>query len=108
MASQNSQDLTGLLAQGSLIDRYNALSSDERRSLLLVLCEHALHVWKDYVREQGEITYIDSVVGMLHKVDADLPMNAFKAIDKFDLIDDSICEEISKKYREPIVAMEDD
>ncbi|MGS2806479.1 hypothetical protein [Nocardia sp. MW-W600-9] len=80
------------------------LGADSRRLVHLSLCDDALLTWNGYVRgKPAALRYRDSVVGMWHHVDVELPADALRAaragVDRAD---------IGGRYLEPIVAMQDD
>ncbi len=87
----------------SLADEFLALDSAQRRIVHFVLCEYALCKWNEYVNVQGQIRYIESVVGTGQKVDEQLPVDALESAKRgVDLAN------VEKRYGEPIVAMQDD
>ncbi|MFD6270285.1 hypothetical protein [Nocardia asteroides] len=80
------------------------LEADSRRLVHLSLCEDALLVWKDYVQgKPAVLRYRDSVVGMPHRVDVELPGDALRAARAGEDV-----AEIGKRYLEPIAALQDD
>ena len=84
-------------------DSFRQLTPERQRQVHLRLCEEALGVWRAYVAQHSPIRYMDSVVGMRHTVDVDLPHDALRsAIAGADLAD------VDSRYGEPIVAMQDD
>ncbi|MFE3700788.1 hypothetical protein ACFXO7_23295 [Nocardia tengchongensis] len=80
------------------------LGADRRRQVHLALCEDALPTWIDYVRgRRTPLRYRDSVVGMRHHVDVELPADALRSARAgMDLAD------IGNRYLEPITALQDD
>lgn len=74
-----------------------------RRLVHLELCRHALGKWTEFVSAAGPIIYVDSVVGLRHEVEANLPLEAFKAAS-----DGSDPTNISERYDEPLSALQDD
>lgn len=80
------------------------LGDDRRRQVHLSLCEDALPTWIGYVRgKRARLRYRDSVVGMWHHVDVELPGDALRsACAGRDLAD------IGSRYLEPIAALQDD
>lgn len=79
------------------------LGADHRRQVHLSLCEEALPTWIDYVRGKPALRYRDSVVGMRHRVDVELPADALRSARAgVDLAD------IGNRYLEPIAALQDD
>lgn len=71
----------------------------------------ALGVWQDYIKEEGEIVYIDSVAAMQHIVDSDLPVRALELIRQKTLLlpmQADAEQDIWDEYTEPIVALQDD
>lgn len=80
------------------------LGADGRRLVHLSLCEDALLVWNDYVQgKPAALRYRDSVVGMWHRVDVELPGDALRAAGAGEGVAD-----IGKRYLEPIAALQDD
>lgn len=78
------------------------LTQDEQRRVLVRLCERAVEVWTAFVRREGEIRYIDSVVGMCHTVDVTLPALALVAA-----VDGENRFDLERRYMEPITALQD-
>ncbi|GEM30629.1 hypothetical protein NN3_16360 [Nocardia neocaledoniensis NBRC 108232] len=80
------------------------LGADRRRLVHLALCEDALLTWNDYVQgNPAALRYRDSVVGMGHTVDVELPADALRAARAgVDLTD------VDRRYLEPIAALQDD
>ncbi|MFD6463814.1 hypothetical protein [Streptomyces roseolus] len=80
------------------------LEADRRRQVHLSLCEDALSTWIDGVRSKSvPLRYRDSVVGMSHRVDTELPADALRsACAGVDLAD------TADRYLEPITALQDD
>lgn len=80
------------------------LGADRRRQVHLLLCEDALLAWNLYAQgKPAQLRYRDSVVGMWHNVDVDLPARALSAARAgVDLTD------VSGRYLEPTVALQDD
>jgi hypothetical protein len=62
-----------------LAQAYLQLAPEQQRRVHLRLCERALEVWRAYAASEGEIRYVDSVVGMRHTVEAGLPALALAA-----------------------------
>ncbi|MGW6726044.1 hypothetical protein ACWF9G_09085 [Nocardia sp. NPDC055029] len=80
------------------------LGADRRRQVHLSLCEDALPTWIGFIRgEPAPLRYRDSVVGMWHHVDVELPADALRSARAgVDLAD------IGSRYLEPITALQDD
>ncbi|WP_433672276.1 hypothetical protein ACQP06_11895 [Nocardia sp. CA-136227] len=83
---------------------FTQLGADRRRQVHLSLCEDALPIWIGYVRgKPASLRYRDSVVGMRHQVDIELPGEALRsAWAGADLAD------VGGRYLEPIAALQDD
>jgi hypothetical protein len=87
----------------NLAETFHQLTPGHQRQVHLALCEHALAVWVGYVKTRAPICYTDSVVGMRHEVDIELPADALRSARAgADLAN------VKSRYREPIVAMQDD
>ncbi|MFE3028796.1 hypothetical protein, partial [Nocardia tengchongensis] len=84
--------------------RFSQLGADHRRLVHLSLCEEALPTWIDYVQgKRARLRYRDSVVGIRHHVDVELPTDALRSAHAgTDLAD------IGGRYLEPISALQDD
>ncbi|MFE3798671.1 hypothetical protein [Nocardia tengchongensis] len=84
--------------------RFSQLGADHRRQVHLSLCEEALPTWIDYVQgKRARLRYRDSVVGIRHHVDVELPTDALRSARAgTDLAD------IAGRYLEPITALQDD
>ncbi|WP_181698015.1 hypothetical protein [Nocardia sp. GTS18] len=85
-------------------ERFLRLGTDHRRQVHLSLCADVLPTWTDYVRgKPSALRYRDSVVGMRHHVDVELPIDALGAARAgVDFAN------ISSRYLEPITALQDD
>lgn len=78
------------------------MTPERQKQIHFSLCEEALKVWEAYSKNRPRIRYVDSVVGMRHKVDIHLPHDALcSAQARTDLAD------VEERYSEPIVAMQD-
>ncbi|MFX0101377.1 MAG: hypothetical protein ACFFCS_17515 [Candidatus Hodarchaeota archaeon] len=90
-----------------MMDIFENWDEDKRLKALYKGCQMALSVWKDYTRD-NTIQYIDSLVALEHVVENDLPMDAMNAIKShIDGKEPKDVEEIDRRYREPITAMQD-
>lgn len=78
------------------------LNAHEKKQSQIKACTFALSVWKTYCAQRKEMIYSDSIVGMAHRVEKDLPEKALQAV-----IDGLVSPEITQAYREPIVALQD-
>lgn len=87
-----------------LMDDFHTLPAAARKRVHRYLCRMALEVWNDYTAASGPIRYSDSVVGMAHTVESQLPTEAFQAA--FDSSDD-VAAAIAQRYLEPIAALQD-
>lgn len=88
------------LAESFLCLPYNA-----RKQVHRLLCAQALELWREFIKREQPISYVDSVVGMAHKVDFDLPSAAFDAA--FAHCPNQESEKITQRYLEPIAALQD-
>jgi hypothetical protein len=87
----------------TLADSFHQLTPDRQRRVHLRLCEHALETWRRHAVTHGPIRYADSVAGMRHEVDLELPADAFRsALRGADLA------RVARRYLEPIAAMQDE
>ena len=80
---------------------FRALSASKKKELHLIVCQHSLDVWNQFWPNVS-LLYTDSVVGMCHEVDCELPSEAFYAV-KLGNYKQSIVD----RYMEPITAMQD-
>ncbi|NKX90121.1 hypothetical protein [Nocardia coubleae] len=85
-------------------ERFLRLGAAHRRQVHLSLCADVLTTWTGYVQgNPAALRYRDSVVGMRHHVDVELPIEAFKAARAgVDLAN------IGSRYLEPIAALQAD
>jgi len=83
------------------IREFRALSPSKKKKLQLIACEYSLVVWNEFW-PSVDLSYTDSVVGMNHEVDTELPLEAYYAVKL-----DDYSQSISNRYREPITAMQD-
>jgi hypothetical protein len=79
------------------------LDADQRRLVHIMLSENALDIWNGFIQAQAQIEYVESVVGTHQVLDPFLPQEAFQAASRGER-----SEEIAKRYREPITALQDD
>jgi len=80
-----------------------SLSSEEKKEFHLDACQFSLDQWdKFWKNNDAHMRYTDSVAGIEHVVDFELPLKAYLAV-KFNHYDGLI----EKEYREPIVALQD-
>lgn len=90
-----------------MMETFRGWEGDKRVQALYTGCEMALATWKEYTKNR-EISYIDSLVGLEHVVENDLPVDAMHAIKQhIDGNQPENVERIDQRYREPIVAMQD-
>src|SRR5690606_31700188 len=93
-----------------LIDeKVRGFNKYQRFGFTLKLIELMLPLWDQYAAEKYSLYYIDSVVGMHHKVKADLINRTFE-IGKKSLMEDLKVPELialSDDYGDPIVAIQD-
>ncbi|WP_327140070.1 hypothetical protein [Nocardia sp. NBC_01327] len=84
-------------------DLFFRLDADHRRQVHLSLCEDALPTWIGYIRNKATpLRYRDSLVGMRHHVDLELPADALRSARAgVDLAD------VGTRYLEPITALQD-
>lgn len=87
----------------NLIKTFQSLNAEQKRMAHLELCQNALNIWNEYVKQFGEIAYIESVVGTRQIVDKSLPRDAFQAV-----VRGQDEKKIDWRYAEPINAMHDD
>ena len=83
--------------------RFHQLSPAAQRQVHVLLCDHALEVWRQYAATRAPIRYADSVVGMPHEVDLELPADALRSVRAGADVAD-----VRRRYQEPIVAMQDE
>jgi hypothetical protein len=87
-----------------ILPRFHALSPDARLSALVVACEPALVAWLTYAL-RARPAYTDSVVGLHHVVDVELPTRALDDVRRLHDAPDAAATQ--KAYVEPIVALQD-
>src|SRR6185437_585074 len=78
------------------------LTPERQKQVHFSLCEEALDVWEVYCKKRPRIRYVDTVVGMRHKVDLRLPYDALRSAQAGTGLAD-----VEERYSEPIVAMQD-
>src|SRR5688572_33186205 len=84
-------------------EAFRLLAPEGQRQVHFRLCEESLDVWTAYAAAHSLMRYADSVVGMGHSVDLHLPHDAMRSARAgTDLAD------VQERYREPIIAMQDD
>jgi len=86
-------------------DYYNdfmVLDADTKKKLHIKACQFSLHIWEKFAQQGKNLSYLDSVVSMRHTIDNNIPKRALKAVKM-----KQSNHEISKNYREPIVALQD-
>lgn len=86
------------------VARFLGLSEDDRISALVLACEPALTKWMTWAAKEKPV-YVDTVVGMRHVVDIDLPVRALEQVrQRHENPDPS---DVIQAYVEPIVALHD-
>ena len=85
------------------IERFMALDSMQKKEIHFYLCDKVLLKWEKYMYDNNGYSYVESVIGTKQTVDASLPRDAYDCAKKGN---DSTA--ISKRYREPIVSIQDD
>jgi hypothetical protein len=90
-----------------MMEIFDRWEEDKRINALYKGCLMSLSAWKDYTKDQT-IEYKDSLVGLDHVVENDLPIDAMDAV-KLHIggEEPANIEEINKRYMEPITAMQD-
>jgi hypothetical protein len=86
-------------------DHYNkfmALNADAKKQAYIQACQKTLVVWEALVKQGKELSYRDSIVGMKHTINSNIPKLALQAI-----ICSQPSQEISNVYLEPITALQD-
>ena len=87
----------------SLATQFKELPDPDKRSVHLILCEHALSKWREYCATQRRIDYVETVCGTHQVVDTELPADALhSAREGCDI------KNVAKRYQEPIAAIQDD
>jgi hypothetical protein len=74
-----------------------------KRQVHVSLCRSALHVWEAYAHQQPALDYVDSVVGLHHRVDITLPRDALASVQS-----NNDHAAVAHRYQEPLVALQDD
>src|SRR5690349_4084896 len=82
----------------SLRESFDQLSPAQQREVHLRLCAEALSAWQAHAAEHAPIRYADSVVGMAHVVEIDLPADALRSATAGEDL-----ANVSARYTEPIV-----
>ena len=85
-----------------LAEKFLSMSQDERKAVLINLCDRALHVWQSHYPVGGLPTYQESVTGSTQILDVALPHEALDAART-----ETDGESIGQRYKEPIVALQD-
>lgn len=87
-------------------ERFLALTMAQQKAVEIRLCRHALKNWESYCAqqnpEQQPLTYFDTVVGMIHQVEVDLPRKALAEVEQ-----EQVQSKLYSAYNEPIVALQD-
>ncbi len=89
----------------NLQDEFLSSPAGSRKVVHRFVCGKALEVWQEFVAQETKITYADSVVGLAHEVDTQLPTEAFRAAFAGCSAEES--DNISYRYLEPISALQD-
>lgn len=85
------------------LDGFFALNPEQWRAVHFILCEHALEKWNSYANAHSHMEYVESVAGTWQKVDKQLPFDSLaSARQGVDF------QNIAERYREPIVALQND
>lgn len=89
----------------NLRDEFLQLPADARKKVHQFLCAKALECWMRFADSKKKITYCDSVVGIIHNIDFQLPADAFQTA--FGDCDKAASDAIAQRYLEPITALQD-
>ena len=90
----------------SLSARFHLLSDDGTKRVHQHLCAKVVEVWSQFAVENVEMKYVDSVVGLVHRPEFMLPLEAFEAA--FKGASREAVAEMSWRYNEPLAALQDD
>ena len=84
------------------------LPNDKQFRLALRLTKLSLRIWENYA-DKNNLTYRDSVVGLVHSVDRHLPANTITAVERSLLSKryDTELLDLRKQFDDPIVALQD-
>lgn len=85
-----------------LRDTFAKLSEVRQREVHLALCGQSLLIWQEYISAGCSLAYVDSVVGMRHTIDDNLPSDAMESVRRGTDV-----ANVNERYKEPIVAMHD-
>lgn len=92
-----------------LAQRFNQLPESGKKQVHRHVCWMTLLAWQRFANQIQEINYVDSVVGMAHKMDLGLPFDAFDVI--FNPLAPAIRREriaaLKERYLEPLSALQD-
>jgi hypothetical protein len=90
-------------------DAFETLDASTRARCLVLLCEPCLEHVRKYFADPVNREYRDSVVGLAHEVDVDLPVRALSAIRAARGIPSaSVLDSLLVDYQEPLTAHQDD
>ena len=93
----------------TLKEYINTLNEQKQFNLALELTERTLPIWNEYAKS-NKLEYIDTVVGMHHKVDQELLIRTIQTVRNELETPKSQGRQISqlqKEFSDPIVAMQD-
>jgi hypothetical protein len=93
-----------------LVERFRALPPEAKKRVHRSLCARALEAWERFAAANPPLTYSDSVIGMAHTVETDLPAAGFRAAFAEGPEAPSAEEmaAVAYRYGEPIVALQDE
>ena len=84
--------------------RFLGLSAECKKAVQIDLCKQALSIWNSFCDEKDRsLKYIETVCGTEQVVDVSLPSAAVEAV-----LEGSDSARVESRYKEPIVAMQDD
>ena len=87
---------------------FEALDADSRAYCLALLCEPCLQAVQQYFADPANREYTDSVVGLHHVVDVDLPVRALSAIRVAEGVPPAFAlDALLADYQEPMTAHQD-
>lgn len=98
----------------TLEEHIDNLPKDKRFDIAIRLTRLTLAIWNNYA-DKNELTYRDTVVGLLHSVDRTLLKNTIDSVEKYILtnrINKAIIKNFdlipfSKHFSDPIIAVQD-
>lgn len=92
----------------SLKEYLSTIEENRQYELAVSLLKTGLPIWTEYTNKFKKLDYVDTVVGMYHKVEKDIIERTIKiANDEISGLKSGKLNQLKHEYLEPVVALQD-